>query len=194
MQGYNLSLLTPVVCLGLLVGGGPSEEPWDSGSLPCLCWTVLGLLHLCPSFLVVALNLVVALRTHIKLINNNSLVTLTCLFAKSYLTLSWPHGLVAHQAPLSVGFPRQEYWSELPFSFPGNLPDPEIESESPAWQTDSLPLSHLGSPVLTWTSDKLQLSRCTGVIDLWHKSRLCIYPLNYIVLSLIHYSKLSLRP
>ena len=39
---------------------------------------------------------------------------------------------VAHQAPLSVGFPRQEYWSGLPFSSPGDLPDPGIEPEVPA--------------------------------------------------------------
>ena len=36
--------------------------------------------------------------------------------------------MVAHQAPLSMGFPRQEYWSELPFSSPGNLPDPGMNS------------------------------------------------------------------
>ena len=34
---------------------------------------------------------------------------------------------VVLQAPLSMGFPRQEYWSELPFPSPGDLPDPEIE-------------------------------------------------------------------
>ena len=39
---------------------------------------------------------------------------------------------VAHQAPLSIEFPRQEYWSELLFPPPGCLPNPEIESESPA--------------------------------------------------------------
>ena len=42
---------------------------------------------------------------------------------------------VAHQAPLSMGFSRQEYWSRLPFSSPGDLPDPGIEPmslESPA--------------------------------------------------------------
>ena len=39
---------------------------------------------------------------------------------------------VAHQAPLSVGFSRQEYWSGLPFPTPGDLPSPEIEPESPA--------------------------------------------------------------
>ena len=38
---------------------------------------------------------------------------------------------VAHQAPLSMGFSRQEYWSGLPCSPPGNLPDPGIEPVSP---------------------------------------------------------------
>ena len=37
---------------------------------------------------------------------------------------------VARQAPLSMGFPRQEYWSGLSFSHPGDLPDPGIEPES----------------------------------------------------------------
>ena len=39
---------------------------------------------------------------------------------------------VALQAPLSMGFSRQEYWSELPFPSPGDLPDPGIEPRSPA--------------------------------------------------------------
>ena len=39
---------------------------------------------------------------------------------------------VAHQAPLSLGFPRQEYWSGLPLLPPGDLPDPGIEPVSPA--------------------------------------------------------------
>ena len=38
---------------------------------------------------------------------------------------------VAHQAPLSMGFSRQEYWSGLPFSPPGDLPDPGMEPEFP---------------------------------------------------------------
>ena len=46
---------------------------------------------------------------------------------------------VACQAPLSMGFPRQEYWNELPFSSPRDLPDPGIKPSSPAWQADSLP-------------------------------------------------------
>jgi len=39
---------------------------------------------------------------------------------------------IARQAPLSVGFPRQEYWSGLPFPSPGDLPDPGTEPTSPA--------------------------------------------------------------
>ena len=53
---------------------------------------------------------------------------------------------VAQQAPLSMRFPREEYWSGLPFPSPGDLPNPGTETTSPAWQADSLPLSHLGSP------------------------------------------------
>ena len=45
---------------------------------------------------------------------------------------------VAHQAPLSMGFSRQEYWSGLPFPTPGDLHDPGIESVSPALQADIL--------------------------------------------------------
>ena len=45
---------------------------------------------------------------------------------------------VAHQAPLSTGFSRQEYWSRLPFSSPGDLPDPGIEPRSPTSRADAL--------------------------------------------------------
>ena len=47
--------------------------------------------------------------------------------------------IVARQAPLSVGFPRQEYWSGLPFPSPGELPKLGIKSASPTLQVDSLP-------------------------------------------------------
>ena len=43
------------------------------------------------------------------------------------------------QAPPSMGFSRQEYWSGLPFPSPGDLPDPGIEPGSPALQADALP-------------------------------------------------------
>ena len=46
---------------------------------------------------------------------------------------------VAYQAPLSMEFSRQEYWSGLPFPSPGDLPDPGIEPGSPTLQADALP-------------------------------------------------------
>ena len=51
---------------------------------------------------------------------------------------------VAQQAPLSMEFSRQEYWSGLPFSSQGDLPDPGIEPGSPALQAESLPSAPLG--------------------------------------------------
>ena len=50
---------------------------------------------------------------------------------------------IANQAPLSMGFSRQEYWSGLPFPTPGDLPNPGIEPRSPALQADSLPSESL---------------------------------------------------
>ena len=53
---------------------------------------------------------------------------------------------VTLQAPLSMAFSRQEYWSGLPCPLPGDLPHLGIEPVSPALRLDSLPLSHQGSP------------------------------------------------
>ena len=53
--------------------------------------------------------------------------------------------IVARHAPLSLGLPRQEYWSGLPFSSPGDLPNREIKPKSFILQVDSLLLSHQGS-------------------------------------------------
>ena len=55
---------------------------------------------------------------------------------------------IALQDPLSMGFPRQEYWSGLPFPSPEDLLDPGIELMSPALQADSLPFEPQGSPFL----------------------------------------------
>ena len=60
------------------------------------------------------------------------------LVAKLCLTLATPW-TVAPQAPLSMGFPRQEYWSGLSFPSLGDLPNRGIEPGSPALQADSLP-------------------------------------------------------
>ena len=61
-----------------------------------------------------------------------------CLVITLYPTLT-----IAHQAPLSMGFSRQECWSGLPFPPPpGDLPNPGIKPTSPALQADYLLLSH----------------------------------------------------
>ena len=60
------------------------------------------------------------------------------LVTKSCLTLMTPWTVV-RQAPLSIGFSRQEYWSGLPFASPGDCPNPGVEPRSPALQADSLP-------------------------------------------------------
>ena len=69
------------------------------------------------------------------------------LVAKSCLTLAtlWT---VAHQASLSIGFSREEYWSGLPCPSPGDLPDPGIEPGSLALQADSLPTELPGKTYL----------------------------------------------
>ena len=60
-------------------------------------------------------------------------------------TLCYLVNYIACQAPLSMEFSRQDYWSGLPFPSPGNLPNPGIEHQSPALLADSL-LSYQGSP------------------------------------------------
>ena len=60
------------------------------------------------------------------------------------LTIPWT---VARQAPLSLEFFRQEYWSGLLFPSPGDLPHPGIEPGSAALQVDSLPGELLGKPM-----------------------------------------------
>ena len=61
-----------------------------------------------------------------------------CVSVQLCLTL-WTPWTVAHQAPLSMGFSRQEYWSGLPFPSLGKLLDPGIEPGPPTSQADSLP-------------------------------------------------------
>ena len=71
--------------------------------------------------------------------------------SKSFATLWTP----AHQAPLSVGFSRQEYWSGLPFPPPGDLPDPGIEPESPALAGGFFTTEPPGKPHYLVTGDQL---------------------------------------
>ena len=71
--------------------------------------------------------------------------------------------IVAHQAPLSMGFSRQEYWSELPFPTPGDIPNPRFEPVSLwllHWQVGSLLLVPPGKPC----GDEKRLTQFSPII------------------------------
>ena len=67
--------------------------------------------------------------------------------AQSYPTLCDPMDCSMPGSSLSMKFSRQDYWSGLPFPFPGDLPDPGIKPGSPALQADSLPSELPGKPM-----------------------------------------------
>ena len=74
----------------------------------------------------------------------NHLCACACSVTKLCPTLWDP--MDCSRAPLSTGFPREEYWNGLPFLSPGNLSNSGLKPTSLALLADSLPLSHLGSP------------------------------------------------
>ena len=82
----------------------------------------------------------------------NQFSSMHCLFSSMWYLLicvqlfatPW---IGAHQAPLSMGFPRQEYWSRLPFPSPEDHPDSRTDLGFPILQADSLPSYHQGSPL-----------------------------------------------
>ena len=94
----------------------------------------------------------------IKLIKSAPLVFPTCLMMSSQksekvkvkslscVRLFATPWTVTHQVPPSMEFSRQEYWSGLPFPFPGDLSDPVIKPGSPALQADALPSEPPGKP------------------------------------------------
>ena len=92
--------------------------------------------------------------------------TCTCAQSLQSCPTLWDLWTVAHQAPLSMGFSRQEYWSGLPFPPPEDLPNPGIKPislASPALQAGTLPTEPAGSPVNTalawclhWREGRLQ--------------------------------------
>ena len=71
---------------------------------------------------------------------------------------------VAHQASLSMGFSRQEYWSGLPFPSPGNLCHPGIKPGSPALQWDPLPTEPPRKPILS-------MGDCLNQHSLWGREK-----------------------
>ena len=67
---------------------------------------------------------------------------------------------LAHQAPLSMGFSRQEYWSWLLFFSPGDLSNPDIEPRSPALQADSLPSEPLRKIPVNFVRSMVNYTSC----------------------------------
>ena len=80
--------------------------------------------------------------------------------AQSCPTLGDPVDCIAYQALQSMEFSRQEYWSGLPFPFPGDLPNPGIEPGSPALQADALP----SEPPGRWGGTKTQCPLVTTIL------------------------------
>ena len=85
----------------------------------------------------------------------------------SYVWLFATPWTVAHQALLSMGFPRQEYWSGLPFSSPGDLSDPGIEPACPALTGGCFTTEPPGKPIyIQWTLRTIERRRTDA--ELWH--------------------------
>ena len=76
----------------------------------------------------------------------------------SFVQLFETSWTVAHHSPLSMKFSRHEYWGELPFPSPGDLPNPGVKPASPAWLVDSLPLNHLWCSIhgKIWVQNKIK--------------------------------------
>ena len=87
------------------------------------------------------------------------------IVSESCLTLVTPW-TVSYQAPLSMGFSRQEYWSGLPFPSPGDLPNPGIEPGSPALRADALPSEPPGKTLRSKNNNQI-------LKDFKRKGRLC---------------------
>ena len=82
----------------------------------------------------------------------------------------WPLGLyIAHQAPLSMEFSRQEYWSGLPCPFPRDLPNPGIKSGSLTLQADALPSEPPGQPDMMLRCRQVSVE--SGCLGAWGTGR-----------------------
>ena len=97
---------------------------------------------------------------------------------------------VAHQAPPSMGFSRQEYWSGLPFPSPGDLPDPGIKPKSPSLWADALTSEPPGETEKKSTQDErppdllLRLDRCQWICKLGVNWSPSFPPRNYFIVCL----------
>ena len=89
-----------------------------------------------------------------------------CGLSRSVVSDSlWPHGqYVACQAPLSMGFSTQEYWSALPCLPPGHLPHPWLEPRSLVLQSNSLPSEPPGKPLVFYSTCKMRGSNAASLL------------------------------
>ena len=104
--------------------------------LQCSAFFTVQLSHPC---MTTGKTIALTRRTFVSKVQTNVSLSRVPLFATPWT--------VAYQAPLSMEFSRQEYWSELPFPSPGNLPHPGIEAGSPTLQADALPSNPPGKPL-----------------------------------------------
>ena len=103
----------------------------------------------------------------LSIISSRSFLLLLLLSHFSCVRLFAIPWTVAHQAPLFMEFPRQEYWSGWPCPSPGDLPNPRIKPGSPALQADSLPSEPSGKPhyqLLCHKSSKVIFGKSSKVI------------------------------
>ena len=80
---------------------------------------------------------------HREFMDSIMLLLLSCFSCVRFCATPWT---VAHQAPPSMGFSRQEYWSGLPFPSPGDFPNPGIEPRSPTFPADTITSEPPGKP------------------------------------------------
>ena len=83
---------------------------------------------------------------------------------------------IAYQAPPSMGFSRQEYWSGWPFPSPGDLPNPEIEPGSPALEADALPFEPPRKSDMSVGSFKPETSVCWLLSFDFHRRIFIAFP------------------
>ena len=94
-----------------------------------------------------------------------SSVGCTCVLNLCHVQLLATPWTVARQAPLSMGFSRQESWSGLPFPSPGDLPDPGIKPRSPAFQAAALTSEPPGKPQKVYTAQRSRtVTTCNEMI------------------------------
>ena len=88
---------------------------------------------------------------------------------------------VAYQAPLSVGFSRQEHWSGLLFLSPGDLPNPGIEPGSPAFQADALPSEPPGKLYVKYMKCSVTAGFCFGFGQMYYYYHQHVFFLNQVL-------------